>query len=180
MIEIEPLRVEGFVEYGWVLGKERPLDDAAVAFSDASIAFREEHVFNPGFGGESQILWVVYRQTQREVMSLEVHRLCEQAVIPLTGGIIQIVATSHQDGTPDISSLRAFHVPVGKGICMRPGCWHTTRVGSSEVICAMFTRRSTTVDLIAHLSAESSLSESAIAVIDESLSLGAEGDRSIF
>ena len=85
--------------------------------------------------------------------SLEVHRLTEQAIVPLTGDIIHVVANSRQDGSPDEGSMSAFGVPVGQGICMRPGCWHATRVDAQEVKCLMLTRRSTTVDLIAYLTA---------------------------
>ena len=136
-----------------------------------TLAFQEEHVFGPGVHGESQILWVIYRQRRREVHSLEVHTLCEQAVVPLSGEIIQIVATSQNDGSLDTSSLTAFRIPTGQGICMRPGCWHTTRVGAQEVKCVMFTRRSTTIGLVAHLTSGSSLSESSITLLDRTLAV---------
>ena len=115
------------------------------------------------------MLWVTYRNRQRAVTSLEVHRLTQQAIVPLTGEIIHVVAGSRQDGSPDDGSMRAFRVPVGQGICMPPGCWHTTRVDVQEVTCLMLTRRSTTVDLIAYLTGGSSLSESAVAAVDRTL-----------
>ena len=111
------------------------------------------------------MLWVSYKNRLREVSNLEVHRLSQQAIVPLTGAIIQVVAGGRPDGSPDGSSIRAFRVPVGEGICMRPGCWHTTRVYAQEVKCLMLTRRSTTVDLVAYLTGGSSLSESAVAVV---------------
>ena len=48
---------------------------------------------------------------------------------------------------------------------MRAGCWHATRVAGDEVACLMLTRRSTTLDLIQHLSTDASITESAIAAI---------------
>jgi ureidoglycolate lyase len=64
---------------------------------------------------------------------------------PLTGETIHIVTGSHQDESLDESSMSAFRVPAGKGICMRAGCWHTTRADAREVKCLM----PTTIDLIA-------------------------------
>jgi len=75
------------------------------------------------------------------------------------------VARSAADGTPDLSTLAAFHVAQGQGVCMRPGCWHATRVAGDEVTCMMLTRSSTTVDLIQHLTTDASATESAIAAI---------------
>ena len=102
--------------------------------------------------------------------SLEVHRPTQQAIVPLSGEIIHIVAGSRHDGSLDEGSISAFRVPVGReGICMRPGCWHTTRVDAAEATCLMLTRRSTTVDLIGYLNRDASLSESAIAVVERAI-----------
>jgi ureidoglycolate lyase len=149
-----------------VLGKTARPDGSVPAFSNTETDFWEEHLYDPGAGGETQVLTVNYRNRKREVSSFEVHRLCEQAVIPLTGEIIQVVAVSKTDGSPAEGSIRAFRVPVGVGICLRPGCWHATRVDAHEVRCLMLTRRSTTADLIAYLTGESRLSESAVSVIE--------------
>jgi ureidoglycolate lyase len=169
LIDVRPLTVENFHSYGWLLGKSIRLDGSIPAFSNAEIDFWQEHMFDPGVGGETEMLWVTYRKQQRAVTSLEVHRLTQQAIVPLTDDIIQVVADSREDGSPDESSMSAFRVPVGQGICMRPGCWHTTRVYAQEVKCLMLTRRSTTVDLIAYMNGNSSVSESAHAVVDRTL-----------
>jgi ureidoglycolate lyase len=168
-IEIQALTIDNFRPYGWLLGKTIRLDGSVPAFSNREIDFWQEHIFNPGSGGETEVLWVNYKDTSREVSRLEVHRLTQQAVVPLTGEIIQVVAASDPDGSPDISSISAFRVRVGEGICMQAGCWHTTRVGAHDVKCLMLTRRSTTVDLINHLTAGSPLSESAIWAIDKKI-----------
>ena len=171
VIDFQPLSVENFHPYGWLLGKTIRLDGNIPAFSASEIEFWQEHVFDPGAGGETEVLWVRYRNKQREVSSLESHKLSQQAIVPLTGEIIQVVAGSQQDGSLDASTMKAFRVPVGQGICMRPGCWHTTRVDAAEVTCLMLTRRSTTVDLIAHLTDGSPLTESAMAVVAWTLPL---------
>lgn len=159
-IDVQPLTNENFHSYGWVLGKSD-----IPGFRSAETDFWEEHVFDPGAGGETQILWVNYRNQQRAVTSLEVHRLTQQVLIPLTGEITQVVAESSADGSPNLATIRAFRVETRQGICMRPGCWHTTRVEVPEVQCMMLTRRSTTVDLLAHLTGQRALLESAIAAV---------------
>jgi ureidoglycolate lyase len=169
LIDFQPLTVENFRPYGWLLGKGMRSDASIPAFSNVEIGFREEHIFDSGVGGETEVLWVTYRNRQRAVSRLEAHRLTHQAIVPLTGDIIQVVAGSRQDGSPDQGSMSAFRIPVGQGICMRPGCWHSTRVDTAEVTCLMLTRRSTTVDLIGYLKGGSSLLESAIAAVERAI-----------
>jgi ureidoglycolate lyase len=106
----QPLTVANFSPYGWLLGKLIRPDGSIPSFSNVEIDFWEEHVFDPGVGGETEVLWVTYRNQQRAVTSLEVHRLTQQAIVPLTGDIIQIVAGSRQDGSRDEGSLSAFRV----------------------------------------------------------------------
>ncbi len=68
-IEVQPLTVHNFRPYGWLLGKATPPESGSVAFSNAETTFQEEHIFDSGVGGELQILWVIYRNQQREVPS---------------------------------------------------------------------------------------------------------------
>jgi ureidoglycolate lyase len=161
------LTAEHFRPYGWLLGKGISPDSSLPAFKSSEIEFCQEHLFDPGPQGEIEVLWVIYRNRSRQVPSLEVHRLTQQAIVPLTAEIIHVVASSNEDGSPDMDSIRAFRIGVGQGICMRPGCWHTTRVEAHEGKCMMLTRRSTTIDLVAHLVGASRLSESAIFTLPE-------------
>jgi ureidoglycolate lyase len=163
-IKIQDLEEGAFQPFGWILGQAVPT--TGLFFSNADTDFWEEHPFEPGTGGEAQILWVNYRDTRRAVTQLEVHKLTEQAVVPLTGEIVQIVALSRQDGSLDLESVAAFRVRTGEGICMRAGCWHTTRVDADEVRCLMLTRESTTEKLIGYLKGRSQLSETALADAD--------------
>ena len=84
----------------------------------------------------------------------------------LTGPVIHIVAASLHDGEPDLNSLRAFEIPVGRGLCMRPDIWHATRVYEREATCLMLTRPSTTHDLVVHLKTGAPACESVIRAID--------------
>ncbi|MFN3764220.1 MAG: ureidoglycolate lyase [Aliihoeflea sp.] len=158
-LAVEPLTAETIAPYGWMLGKPCDPADAASFVSPAS-DFWSEHVFDTA-GGETEVLWVVYRSRDVAIARLETHLLTQQAIIPLTGPIIHVVGLSHPDGSLDEASARAFLIPSGQGICMRPGCWHATRIERDEVTCAMLTRRSTTLDLAHHLNTGSALVESA-------------------
>lgn len=164
-LEITDLTPEAFAPYGWMLGKPMPDGNGVPLYTHPATDFWHEHLFNTGAGGDAELLWVNYRSQSTDIASLEKHLLTQQAIVPLTGSIIQVVARSAADGTPDLSTLAAFHVPQGQGVCMRPGCWHATRVPGAEVTCLMLTRRSTTVDLIQHLTTDASATESAIAAI---------------
>jgi ureidoglycolate lyase len=160
-LEVNVLTPDAFTAYGWMLGKPMPDGNGVPLFSNPATDFWQEHVFNTGAGGDAELLWVNYRSPSTEITNLEKHLLTQQAIVPLTGEIIQVVAQSAADGSPDLATLAAFRVPQGQGICMRPGCWHATRVIDG----LMLTRRSTTVDLIQHLTTDASASESAIVAI---------------
>lgn len=151
VLRIEPIRESAMAPFGWMLGKPLPTAKEAVAFSSPGSDFWHEHIFDAGDGGQHEILWVKYRSTDATVAKLEVHHLTQQAVVPVTGSIVQIVAASDAAGEPDLATLRAFAIDPGQGICMRPGTWHATRSVRGEATCLMLTRQSTTMDLVRHL-----------------------------
>lgn len=148
-VPVGPLSEEAVAPFGWLLGKPYPQGPDAIAFTNAATDFRREHIFHPGEDGEVEVLWVSYRNEDRAVTTLERHLLTQQAVIPLVGEIVHVLAISLPDGAPDLDSLRAFRVPPGLGICMKPTVWHATR--STGASCLMLTRSTTTVDLIGHM-----------------------------
>lgn len=159
-VTVQPLTPESFEPFGYVLGK--PLSSASVAFVNPATDFRSEHIFNSGPQGQTEVLWVSYRNSDANLKELEVHHLTEQAIVPLDGDVIHVVASSDSNGAPAIDTLAAFDVLNGTGICMRPGTWHATRVRNKSVTCLMLTRPSTTLDLIAHLNGRHQASESAM------------------
>jgi|GEM_PF-235947 len=165
-IAIEPLKADRCEPYGWLLGKPVRTDGDAPAFVSPASDFWREHLFDTGTEAQTEILWVVYRNRNAEITSLELHRLTQQAIVPLTAPVVHIVATSLEDGGPDLDSLRAFEIPVGKGLCMRPNIWHATRVANGESTCVMLTRPSTTYDLIVHLKTGAPACESVIKSIE--------------
>jgi ureidoglycolate lyase len=161
-LSLTELTPQSFADYGVVLGS--PPAATAVAYASPASDFWRQHLFAAG-GRDPELLWVTYRDVSPRIDRLERHKLTEQAVVPLTGPVIQIVAAPTPADTPDADSVRAFHVPVGMGLCMRPGCWHAARVPVAEAICLMLTRASTTVDLISHLTAGAPLIESAYGAV---------------
>lgn len=159
-LPIEPISEAAVAPFGWMLGKPLPVATDAVAFASPASDFWHEHVFSTGAGGETEILWVTYRSDDPAVARLEVHHLTQQAVVPVIGSIVQVVAASTADGEPDLRTVRAFAIPPGQGICMRQGTWHATRSAGGVSTCLMLTRRSTTIDLVRHLNQGAAAEES--------------------
>lgn len=165
MIPIQPLTEPAFAPYGTVLGKGLPTDPAIPAFASAPTDFWHEHAFDPGAGGAPEVVFVVYRNATLALRALEMHRLTEQAIVPLgDGGIVHVVARGRADAPdePDLASLAAFRVEAGRGLCMRPRIWHASFVTGEPVTCLMLTRRSTTADLAGHLNQGTALRETRI------------------
>ena len=150
-VSVEALDSAAVAPFGWMLGKPYPREADAPAYQNAASAFWHEHLFDPGEEGETELLWVTYRDVDPAIDRLEMHHLTQQAVVPLTREIVQVLALSGGDGAPDLATVRAFHVFPGVGICMRPGVWHATRAIGPEATCLMLTRCSTTRDLTNHL-----------------------------
>ena len=164
-LPVETLTEAAVAPYGWMLGKPLTSAPAEAAFGSPASDFWREHVFDAGADGQPEVLWVIYRSADPVIAKLEMHRLTQQAVVPLTGSVVQVVAASTADGEPDPATLKAFLIPQGLGICMAPGTWHATRTADKEAICLMLTRRSTTVDLVRHLNKGSAVEESRLAEI---------------
>ena len=166
---IQPLSAEGFAPFGWMLGRDFPTTADPSAFTNPATDFWSQHIFQTASQHGAEILWVNYRNQELAVTHMEKHLFTEQAIVPLTGSIIQLMACSAQDGSIDMSTAAAFIVHPGQGICMRPGAWHATRSLSPEVTCLMLTRASTTIDLVGHLEGRHTASESAIVEIPRTL-----------
>ncbi len=171
-IRIEALDERSFAPFGQMLGTPFPHDPDATAYGHPGSDFWHVHDFNPGAGGNTEVLWVNYRNAGLRVTGLEVHWLTEQAIIPLGVGLVHVVCPGREDGSrlPDLARLRAFRIDLGQGVCMRAGCWHASFVSGGQVTCMMLTRRSTTKELVAHLAhgsvaAETSMVE--LASLDE-------------
>ena len=162
-VTVDTLSPASFAPYGWVLGQSQLPKDVAVEFRSTASDFSHQHLFDPGAGGDTEVLWVTYRDASPAISKLEVHHLTQQAVVPLTQQIFQVLCLSDERQAPNLSTLRAFRISPGVGICMRPGVWHTTR--AVDATCLMLTRPSTTADLVAHLTSKQPARESTIVEI---------------
>ncbi len=171
LIQPEPLTQSAFAPYGQMLG--RPWSDEVAGFSNPSSDFWHQHYFQVGQGGVPEVLWVNYRNADPAITELEVHWKTQQAIVPLGDAqIIHIVALSRQNvRAPNPRSIKAFIVSPGQGLCMNPGCWHTTRIINQESTCLMLTRGSTTIELAKHLRNETVAQESAFAEVSACLDL---------
>ncbi len=148
--ELEPAALAGC---GTVLGLEPAAADEVPAYLGAAADFWHVHDFDVGADGVPEVLWVRYRDASLVVARLEAHWCTEQAVVPIGVPIVQVVCPTRSNGSrlPDLERLRAFRVPVGRGICMARGCWHASFAPDGEATCLMLTRDSTTRELAAHL-----------------------------
>ncbi len=160
VLRVEPISEAAVTPFGAMLGKPLPTATVTVAYTSPASDFWHEHVFNTGDSSEAEILWVKYRSDDPTIARLEVHHLTQQAVVPVIGSIVQIVAASDAAGKPDLSTVRAFAIAPGQGLCMRPGIWHATRSSGGESTCLMLTRQSTTLDLVRHLNHGAAAEES--------------------
>lgn len=166
---VETITEHAFAEFGRVLSGPFPGKEPTSAFSFPKSDFWQATTFDPGSNGQSEVLWVNYRDTSLVLKSLEAHWLTEQAILPLQGtGLIHAVARSveGQQHLPDLKTVKAFHIAVGQGICMKPGCWHASFSTGGVVQCLMLTRTSTTLDLVQHLSKGTSATETSIVGIE--------------
>ncbi|NTX25648.1 ureidoglycolate lyase [Burkholderia pyrrocinia] len=159
-LTVERLTPRYFSPFGWVLGKSMKTTTDAPFFKGATLSMWREHLFDTGAPNETEIVWSNFSDDSPVVRTLETRLLTQQAVVPLTGPLIQIVAASNEAGEPDIDSIRAFEVPIGMGTCVRPGCWYAIRVSKGEVMAFLLSRQSTTFDLIVHLHTGSPTAES--------------------
>lgn len=175
-LAVEPLEGTAFEPFGWVLGTACPATSTATAYRSPGSDFWHQHDFDPGAGGATEVLWVDYRNSSRQVRALEAHWLTQQAIVPLDGrDILHAVCPTRADGSrlPDVSRLCCFRVASGQGVCMRPGCWHASFVLQGQTTCLMLTRGSTTRELVAHLASGAPAVETSIVAL-ASLGEGAD------
>ncbi len=168
-MQVEPLSDERFAPYGAVLGAPFPGIEPSSAYSTAGSNFWRVGMFDPGANGQTELLWVTYRNDSMVVTALEVHWLTEQAIVPMRGGeLIHVVANTLPGQTcqPDLETLRAFRVGPGQGVCMKPGCWHTSFTAGDEVLCLMLTRASTTRELVRFLNHKEPARETTVLKLD--------------
>lgn len=74
----------------------------------------------------------------------EAHDRTTETILPLTGGVIVVGMPA---GEPAMENLRAFYVPVGKGISWAKGAWHYAPYPTEgDATCAIIFRHGTGSD----------------------------------
>lgn len=71
----------------------------------------------------------------------EAHSRTTETILPLTGGL---VVAGIPEGEVTIERVRAFYVPVGKGVSWAPGAWHYAPYPiGGDATCAIIFRHGT-------------------------------------
>jgi ureidoglycolate lyase len=74
----------------------------------------------------------------------EAHTRTTETILPLTGGLI-VAGLPPGDVNPE--RLKAFYIPVGMGVCWKPGAWHYAPYPiGGDATCAIIFRHGTGVD----------------------------------
>ncbi|MCE5189397.1 MAG: ureidoglycolate lyase [Eubacteriales bacterium] len=74
----------------------------------------------------------------------EAHERTTETILPLTGGVI---VAGMPAGEPDAEKLRAFYIPVGKGVSWARGAWHYAPYPiDGDATCAVVFRHGTGAD----------------------------------
>lgn len=168
---VRSLDTEGFSPYGRVIDATAQLGTAQAgtgqastgqpSFWSAETAFVSASSFDPGAEGTVDLLWVTYDRTERP-STFEVHLHTEQALIPISGSVVQhVFRPDHNDG-----EVESFLVEPGQGVVMDPGCYHTTTSVDGFVTCLMVSRESTTRDLADSLHGDRDPTESAYVQVE--------------
>ena len=102
-LPIEPLDASQCEPYGWMLGKPVRADGDAPSFVSPASDFWREHLFDTGAPGQTEILWVTYRNRDGNIASLEKHRLTQQAIVCYNrkaghGQMLRVVGCRELDG----------------------------------------------------------------------------------
>ncbi len=148
-IRVEPLNSGSFADFGTVLETEgRDYTGEAGVYK-----WFEKQAQVDGAGTVSiNLLEVIERP--RQCRKFEAHARTTETILPLTG---DIVVAGMPPGDASAGKLRAFRVPVGKGICWKPGAWHYAPYPvSGDTVCAVIFRHQTGADdvIFAELDAE--------------------------
>jgi ureidoglycolate lyase len=166
LLKIESLSEATFLPYGWVLGQEMTAASDGPFFTSRNFRMWRTHLLDTGGSDKIDVLWMNLASRENRVDQLQTRFITEEALIPLSGPLIQVVAISRDDGKPNMESVRAFVVPVGLGICMRPHCWYATHALRDDITVIVLSRRSSTYDFLVHLQTGAPACETGVISID--------------
>jgi len=161
-IKIEVPTEASAAPYGSLLGRPFPAGEVGDGTfkTPSGVQVWRQDIFDTGADGKADIAWVIHKGADPMVNRFEQHHLTEQAVIPLTGELIQIVALSGPDGAPDLATVKAFRLAPGIGLNMGQDVWHASR--SNGVTLVMLTRSTTSTDMAQFQNKKGPLAETAL------------------
>lgn len=121
-VELEPLTAQAFAGYGEVIG----LAEGPPVFSGSHIkSWRQDFACD----GPVEVMLARYAHQPMQLSLLERHFNVTQAFIPLSADpwvmvVAGLTIPADRDARPAPDSVRAFHVPAGRGIMLARGAWH--------------------------------------------------------
>jgi len=107
-------------------GKIYDVEGEAPTLSEIDFNFYY-NIFDVKFDSEVSFSMVESKvQDEMYSNSLEVHKKTSEILIPLNGTVYILLAKSQEKDSdkPDLTTVKAFCVKPGQGICLPPGIWH--------------------------------------------------------
>jgi ureidoglycolate lyase len=131
----EPLTPETFAPFGSYAAL---IDPRATHLGAPPIQFFRD-LLPLELGGSSPVFSVCRVEAREAVIDvLEYHSKTGEGIIPLDADIVvQLGIATHPNDPLPLESLRAFHVPRGTMLSLRPGVWHHApfvRSGAANIV----------------------------------------------
>ena len=133
-IKVEPLRHEGFEDFGIILGKPEGI---APNISDdiSEVWLGMSDLMGIGRNRSKDITFLRIHSKPQKNDKIEKHDTTAEAFIPLKGkSILMMVPAKYtlKNNEPDMKKVRAFLMEGDKGVLLKPGTWHTVPVPISD------------------------------------------------
>ena len=122
-IQAEPLTVESFLPYGFYANL---IDPQAEFIGAKPIQFFRD-MAQQDLGGTGIVSFSVCRVEKRDCVIdvTEFHTATGEGILPLDNDVlIHVGPATPIDGGPSLDKFRAFSVPKGTMVVLRPGVWH--------------------------------------------------------
>lgn len=117
-IEVEPLTVEAFAPYGWLLVAGDAPDFNRPGLKNWRIPFHSDAIL--------RLQVMRYSKQLRQLSMFERHPHVTEARSPIgnAAAILVVAGDPAKDAPPDAGPVRAFYLDGSQGIMFRKGVWH--------------------------------------------------------
>jgi ureidoglycolate lyase len=121
-IAVQPLTQDTFFSFGFFAAM---IDPSGEKIGEKPIEFFRDRL-QLDLGGAPMPSFSVCRVEPREMVVdvTEYHSICGEGILPLDGDVIIHVGPASESNTPPLDRFRAFRVPQGIMVVLRPGVWH--------------------------------------------------------